>query len=169
MGPERVALGRIGRAHGVHGAFRVWPYADDLERFRRLRHIVLERGTKELATTVSSVLLAPGHAIIQTAAITNPEDVKAWQGGDLEIDASERVALPAGKYFHDQIVGLQVETASGEIVGTIVAVMEMPAHDVYVCRRDDQEYLIPAIDLFVTSIDLATRRMVINPIPGMVD
>ena len=153
----------------MNGAFRVWPYADDLERFRRLHRVVLERDSKTLATVVCSVQLAPGHAIVQTEAITRPEDVSAWQGGDFEIDASERVALPAGQYFHEQIVGLQVETASGEAVGTIVAVMEMPAHDVYVCRRDDKEYLIPAVDLFITSIDLTARRMVINPIPGMID
>ncbi|MEW5701977.1 MAG: ribosome maturation factor RimM [Candidatus Zixiibacteriota bacterium] len=167
--PERIALGRIGRSHGVTGAFRVWPYADDFERFTRLRQVVLTRGNKTLAAVVRSVQILPDCVLIQTEEVTRPEDVATWLGGDLEIAAEERAKPPDGEFFHDQIIGLRVETTDGQLVGTITGIIEAPASDVYVCRDGDREFLIPAVDVFIQSIDPAGGRMVIAPIPGMVD
>ena len=166
---QRVALGRVGRAHGISGAFRVRPYADDLERFRRLRAIVLVRGPKVLAATVKSVQVANGFVIVQTDQITNPEDVRTWLGGDLEIDISERATPPPGQFFQDQIIGLRVETTDGQPVGIVEAIIDGPANDVYVCRAGEREFLIPAVDEFIKVIDPGAGRIVVAPIPGMLD
>ena len=166
---ERIALGRIGRAHGLSGAFRVWPYANDLERFSQVRQVVLTHGTRSLPAVVSNVRQAKGCLIVQTVEITTPDDVQPWVNGDLEIDARERVTLPPGQYFHDDIIGLRVETTSGKVIGTIESILENAANDVYVCRNGDAEYLIPAVDKFVKRIDVANRVMIIEPIAGMID
>jgi 16S rRNA processing protein RimM len=165
---ERVALGRIGKAHGLQGAFRVWPYADDTARFARLEKVVLTNGPRSVNARVCSVQAAGGFVIMRTDAIITPEDVRAWLGGDLEIDESDRIEPEAGRYFHDQLIGLTVVTVSGETVGTIAAILDMPANDVYVCCDGDREYLIPAVDEFVRMIDPAAGRMVIAPITGMI-
>jgi 16S rRNA processing protein RimM len=166
---DRVALGKIGKAHGIQGAFRVWPYADDLERFAALKRVTLTRGPKAAVANVLSVQIAAGFVILRTDAVQTPEDVQIWLGGDVEIEAAERVALPEGRYFHDQIVGLTVVTADGRAVGTIVEIIDGAANDIYVCRDGDKEFMIPAVEVFIKSIDLTTGRMVIDPIPGLLD
>lgn len=166
---DRVALGKIGKAHGIHGAFRIWPYADDLERFTSLKEVTITRGAKSVTAKVETVRVAPGHVVMQTDAIHSPEEVQIWLGGDIEIDSSERVTLPEGKYFHDQIVGLSVVTVSGRRVGTIVEIIDTAANDIYVCSDGENEYMIPAIDVFVKSIDIKNGKMIIDPIPGMLD
>ncbi len=166
---DRVQLGRIGRAHGVAGAFRVRPYAEDVERFSRLHDVVLTRGPKTLAVTVTEVRAAAGNVIIQTGEITSPEDVRPWVGGELEIDASERIELPEGQYFYDQIIGLSVVTTGGEIVGTVESIIDGPANDVYAVRNGDKEHLIPATEQIVRSIDLGSGQMTIEPIPGLLE
>ncbi|HWO56547.1 MAG TPA: ribosome maturation factor RimM [bacterium] len=166
---DRVALGKIGKAHGVQGAFRVWPYADDLERFAALKRVTLSRGARTAAANVLSVQIAAGFVILRTDAVQTPEDVQIWLGGDVEIEAAERVALPEGRYFHDQILGLTVVTPDGRAVGAIVEIIDGTANDIYVCRDGDREFMIPAVDVFIKSIDLKTRRMVIDPIPGLLD
>ncbi len=169
MTADRVALGKIGKAHGISGAFRVWPYADDLDRFADLKTVVLSRGAKSVTANVQSVRIAPGFAIIQTDILHTPEDVRIWLGGDIEIDATERVKLPEGKYFHDQIVGLTVETVDGKQVGKVVGIIDGPGNDVYVCEDGDHEFMIPAVDVFIKSIDIRGGRIVIDPIPGLLD
>lgn len=166
---ERIALGRIGRAQGLSGAFRVWPYAKNLERFSLLHEVVLTHGRHSLTVVVESVRPAKGCLIVQTEQLTTPEDVLPWINGDLEIDASERVTPPEGQYFHDDIIGLRVETTSGRRVGTITSILENAANDVYVCHNGETEYLIPAVDQFVKRIDIAEGVMVIEPIAGMLD
>ena len=91
---ERIALGRIGRAHGLSGAFRLWPYANNLERFSLLHEVVLTHGSRTLTVVIENVRQTKGCLIVQTKEITTPEDVQPWINGDLEIDASERVSLP---------------------------------------------------------------------------
>lgn len=167
--PDLVSLGRVGRPHGISGAFLVWPYAEDLERFSRLKHVILTHGDKLLAVTVESVRLANGHAVIQTGQLATREDVRPWTGGDLEVDASERIQLPPGRFFHDQIIGLRVVTTSGEQVGVIESIMDCPANDIYVCRDGAKEHLIPAVDTIVKEIDLTAGAMKIDPIPGLLD
>ncbi len=169
MANDRVALGKIGKAHGIHGAFRVWPYADDLERFADLKSVTLTHGIKSVHAQVTSVRLAQGYAVLQTDAVTTPEAVQAWLGGDVEIESSERVTLPEGRYFHDQVIGLAVETVDGRRVGTIIEIIDGPANDVYVCEDDGNEYLIPAVSEFVKSIDITAGRVIIDPIPGMLE
>ena len=166
---DRVALGKIGKAHGVHGAFRVWPYADDHERFNELKQVTLTQGAKSVSASVESVRLVPGCVIMQTNAIHTPEEVQIWLGGDVEIEESQRVQLPEGKYFHDQIIGLKVETVAGKRVGIIVQVLDSPANDIYVCLDGEREHLIPAVPKFVKSIDLKSGKMIIDPIPGLID
>lgn len=166
---ERIALGRIGRAHGLHGAFRLWPYAQNLERFNLLKAVVLTHGKRTLTAAVIEIRQAKGYLIVQTKEITTPEDVQPWVNGDLEIDASERVRLPEGQYFHDDIIGLRVETTKGATVGTITEILENAANDVYVCTSGEAEYLIPAVDKFVKRIDIERGVMVIEPIGGMLE
>ncbi len=166
---DRVALGKIGKAHGLTGAFRVWPYADDLERFVDLEEVTIARGQKSVVAKVESVRVAPGHVVMQTDAIHTPEEVQIWLGGDIEIDARERVELPEGQYFHDEIIGLKVETVEGRRVGMIVEVLDGPANDIYVCLDGEREHMIPAVDAFVKSIDIEAGKMIIDPIPGLID
>lgn len=169
MMADRVALGKVGKAHGIDGAFRVWPYADDLERFADLEQVTITRGAKSVSAKVQTVHLAPGYAVIQTDVIHTPEEVQIWLGGDIEIESSERVTLPEGQFFHDQIIGLNVETVDGRNVGTIVQIIDSPANDIYVCHDGENEYMIPAVGVFVKSIDIKSGKMIIDPIPGLLD
>lgn len=166
---ERVALGRVGKAHGVKGGFRVWPYAGDHERFADLKQVTLHYRARSMTVDVTEVRLGNGFVIMWTSQLETPEDVRPWIGGDLEIEASERVTLPPGQYFHDQIIGLNVRTVAGQRVGEIVGVIDGPANDVYVCRDGSREHLIPAVDRFIRSIDLELGVMTIDPIPGLLN
>jgi 16S rRNA processing protein RimM len=166
---ERVTLGRIGKAHGISGAFRLWPYADNLERFAQLRSVTLVHGKRALPATVQSTRIAGRHVIVQTDALSTPEDVRPWLGGDLEIDASERVAPEPGRFYYEDVIGLAVETTDGRVVGKITDIIEAPASDIYVCRDGEKEFMIPAVDAFVKEYDITGGRLVVDPIPGLLE
>ncbi|TFH52956.1 MAG: 16S rRNA processing protein RimM, partial [Candidatus Zixiibacteriota bacterium] len=122
-----------------------------------------------LRVMVENVRPVKGCVIVQTKEITTIEDVQPWVHGDVEIDASERVTLPEGQYFLEDIIGLRVETASGDKIGTIVSILENAANDVNVCRNGEAEYLIPAVDEFIKQIDIPNGVMIIQQIAGMLE
>ena len=82
-------------------------------------------------------------------------------GGYLEVPFAEIKPLPVGSWYHHQLLGLRVETEAGEPLGEIVDVLEKPANDVWVTRRDGDEHLIPATKDAVVNVDLDGCRVVV--------
>ena len=72
-----------------------------------------------------------------------------------------------GRYFEFQIIGLRVCTIYGELLGTVVEVIETGANDVYVVRDSSSEILIPATKQIVLKIDLDKSVMTVKLIPGL--
>jgi len=165
-----VTLARIGRARGLAGEFIIWPLADDFERFTRLSQVYLVRRDKRVTAQIESFRVVSGRAVMKIKGVDAPEQVRLWINGFVEIDEADRVDLPEGTYFQDDIVGLRVVSERGENLGTIEKVLEMLAHEVYACRTPDgREVLIPAVETIVRSIDLEAGEMVVFPLPGLFD
>jgi 16S rRNA processing protein RimM len=78
-------------------------------------------------------------------------------------------SLPEDHYYHDQIIGLKVETTSGELIGTVTDILSGKSNDNYIVRGERGEILIPAIEDVVRSIDLDGGCMIIEPIEGLLD
>ncbi len=84
-----------------------------------------------------------------------------FRGRYLEVPEETARPLPAGRFYHHQLVGLTVETASGQRLGTIAEVLERPANDVWVSREGKFEHLIPATRDAVVDVNLEARRVVV--------
>jgi len=88
----------------------------------------------------------------------------------VEIPVEDAVPLEEGEYYHFQLVGMHVTTEDGETLGDIVDVFTAPgANDVYVIHGSRGEILIPAIEDVVIDLNVAAGRVVIRPLPGLLD
>jgi 16S rRNA processing protein RimM len=85
----------------------------------------------------------------------------------VQIPVEEAVPLEEGEYYLFQLVGVRVETESGEWLGHIVDVIETGANDVYVVHGPRGEVLLPAIDDVVRALDLESKHMVVHVLPGL--
>ena len=125
---------------------------------------------RRITTEAESFKVVSGKAVLKVKEINSPEEVQVWTRGYVEIDPADRVELPDGIYFQDDVVGLLVITEDGEELGAVEKVLSMPANDIYVCRTTDGgEVLIPAIEDVVKKIDLPAGKMIVQPIPGLFD
>lgn len=86
----------------------------------------------------------------------------------VQVPVEEAVPLDPDEYYHFQIIGVNVETEAGESLGKVVQVLETGANDVFVVRGPLGEVLLPAIDEVVRGLDLATGRMVVHLLPGLI-
>ena len=87
----------------------------------------------------------------------------------VQISIEDAAPLEEGEYYHFQVIGVEVEMESGERLGRVTEVLETGANDVYVVRGPRGEVLIPAIESVVRVLDLEAGRMVVSPLPGMLD
>jgi len=95
------------------------------------------------------------------------EDATELRGQFLEVPQSQIRPLPNGEYYQFQLLGLEVWTTEGELLGRIAHILPTGSNDVYVVPSKHGELLIPAIEDVVISIDLEKGRIVIELIEGL--
>ena len=77
---------------------------------------------------------------------------------------------PGGEaVYHADLIGCAVVTAAGAALGTVREMLVTGSNDVCVVRDGAREVLVPMIADVIAEIDLAGRRLVINPVPGLLD
>ena len=85
------------------------------------------------------------------------------------MESNRETPLPEREYAYVQIIGLQVITTQGELIGTISDIITGQSNDNYVVRSDKGEILIPAIEDVVQSINLDEGCVTIEAIEGLLD
>src|SRR3954469_5499565 len=126
MSGDRIATGIIRKAHGVRGEASVEAWSDSPERFTDLRDVTLvspdEVQTRE--TSIESVRIHAGRALLKFAGIDSPEDVQKLQNWTVEIPSSEARTLDADEYFLHDLVGLALIDSEGRTRGKVAGVEE---------------------------------------------
>ncbi len=167
-------VGQVTAPHGHRGEVRVYPLCDRPERLAQLREVSLHwpREGRRQPARVESARPHRGMAVVKLQGVDDMNGAEALRGAYLEVAREEVPPLPPGRYYVFQIVGLAVYTTDGQHLGTVVDVLDLPANDVYVVRpegRGARDLLVPALRQVVREIDVAGGRMVIEPLPGLLD
>jgi 16S rRNA processing protein RimM len=145
----RVQVGRVGRPHGLDGAFVVENASEEPERFA-VDASLLVGG--EPARVVESKR-AGGRPVIRL-------DRAVERGSAIEV---ERASLPRpeeGSYYAFELVGLEVQEEGGAILGRVVEISTNPANDVL---ELDTGLALPLVDACVQKVDLAAGRILVQP------
>jgi 16S rRNA processing protein RimM len=144
----RVQVGKVGKLHGLEGAFVVEQASEDLERFA-VGATVLVGG--EPARIVESKR-AGGRPVIRL-------DRETERGAAIELDRGELPEPEEGEYYAFQLVGLEVEEVGGERLGRVTEVSSGPANDVL---ELDTGLALPLVDACVQEVDLDAGRIVVQ-------
>lgn len=162
---EYITVGRLGKTRGVHGELYVNPLTDFPDRFLGLEALWVDnRGTWEKRTLESSRMIS-GRPVIRFSRIETPEQAAVLTNRHVAVTREQLVALPEGSYYIFDLVGCQVfEDGTEKLLGEVIDVRQYPANDAYLIRRPDRsEVLFPAVRQFVVLIDVAARKMVVDP------
>ena len=170
--PRYLAIGRILRPHGVHGELRaeiLTDYPDHVQILaRRSRTLYIGKGHQPF--TLTGVRLHQNAMLLTFKECTTRDEADALRGALVEIPMEDAVPLEEGEYYHFQLIGMRVETEEGNTLGDIVDVFTAPgANDVFVVHGSRGEILIPAIEDVIINLDVETGRVVIRPLPGLLD
>jgi 16S rRNA processing protein RimM len=160
-------VGKIGRAHGVHGDVIIDVRTDEPDRrFGVGTSFSTPRGT----LTVQSVRWHSSRLLVHFVGVDDRTAAEMLRGTELRIDVSlaERPADPEEFYDH-QLVGLRVETETGEPLGEVSEVLHLPAQDVIVVPYEGRDVLVPFVSQFVPVVDLDARRLVVADRPGLLE
>lgn len=163
---ELIVRGRILAPHGIRGELRVEIRTDYPERMIEAERWLLRMPDGELR----EVALAQARAhqkslLVSFEGVEERSEAELFRGAEIVVAPEELPALPEGEYYWFQLIGLEVVTVDGQSLGRIKDILRTGSNDVYVTDGP----LIPAIPEVVEEVDLEARRMVIRPLPGLLD
>jgi 16S rRNA processing protein RimM len=159
--PDLVLVGRVVKPQGRHGEVVVLPLSDRPDRFPTLRRAFVPApggGAREVR-----VLRCWPHNdryVLAIDGVSTIDEAEKLRGVELRIAPEDLAALPAGSFYHHQLLGLRVEDERGTEIGAVAEVMETGAEvRVLVVRGPEGETLLPFAAHFVKVVDLAGGRI----------
>jgi 16S rRNA processing protein RimM len=146
---ENVAVGRVGRPHGLAGAFVVEEASEDQERFAVGSELLVD-GTP--ARIVESKR-ARGRPVIRL-------DRRVERGATLSVSRDELAPTAEDEYYVFQLVGLEVREEGGGSLGRVADVAPGIANDVL---ELDTGVALPMVEDCVRAVDLERRVILVAP------
>ena len=162
----QLVVGRIGRAHGVLGEATIEVRTDDPEKRFIVGGKLTTNSGQEL--TIKSARWHNQILLLSFEGINNRDQIESLKDELIssEVDFSN---LAPGEYHYQQLLGAKVFLQTGELVGNVTEIVALPGQDLLAVDHLGREVLIPMVKAIITNIDIANKKIEINPPEGLLD
>jgi 16S rRNA processing protein RimM len=165
---EHLLVGILRRPHGVRGEMLLAVLTDFPERIQDGAVFLL--GDDLQPVTVESVRQHNKGLLISFEEYPDLESLGFLRNVSLFVRVDDRPPLPEGEYYQHQLLGLDVVTDEGIVLGVVIGFIQTGANDVYrVLAEDGKEVLLPAIDDVILDIDVPNQRITVHLLDGLLD
>jgi 16S rRNA processing protein RimM len=169
-GPETlIPLGQIVNTHATRGELRVRLYNPSSTTLAAGTHVVLRRGNEQQQRVVGAVRPHRHLALLTLESCESMTAAEALIGYEVCVREDDLPPAGAGEIYHYQLLGMTVVTTAGAEIGTVAEIMTTTSNDICVVRAGTHERLIPFVADIVKEVDRTRRRIVIDPLPGLLD
>jgi 16S rRNA processing protein RimM len=163
----RICIARIGAAHGVRGAVKLWTFTEDPLAVKAYGPLLTKDGTRSFE--VATAREAKGHLVATLRGIATREDAERLNGLELYIAREKLPDTNEDEYYHADLIGLDAVTAANEPLGRVIAIHNFGAGDIIeIAPPAGATMLLPFTNAVVPTVDLAARRVVIE-LPGEIE
>ena len=168
---DMLRVGVISSTHGVRGEVKVYPTTDDVNRFKKLKTVILDLGRGEQMTlNIESVKFFKNMVILKFKGYDNINDVEMFRKKSLYVTRENAVKLKKNEYFIADLIGLKMISDEGEDLGELTDVLQTGANDVYVISKEGaDDILLPAIKDCVKQVDIEGGTMQVHLLDGLRD
>lgn len=168
---DMALVGQVARAHGNRGHVIVNPETDfPDERFAAGRRVFTRQADGTVrALEIVAVRFHQGRPILTLDGVSTMNDAEALAGAELRVPESELRSLPAGAFYHHDLVGCEVVLRDGTRVGRVRAVEGPTQRSTLVVESPRGDVLVPLAAEICVAIDPQARRIVLEPPEGLLD
>lgn len=163
-------VGRVARSHGNRGEVIVNPEtAFPEKRFAVGQRVYARRKEQIEPLTIGAVRFHRERPILRFEGFASIDEAERIAGLELRVPDEALTKLPPGMFYHHDLVGCVVTTTKGQTVGTVARVDETAGAASLIVEGTRGEVLVPLVDEICREIDIAERRIVIEPPDGLLD
>ncbi|MCI9365177.1 MAG: ribosome maturation factor RimM [Clostridia bacterium] len=161
-------IGQIVNSYGIKGFLKVVPYTDDVTRFEDLKTLYVEKNKKLEEMEIEEVKYHKNLVLLKLKGIDDINQTEGYKNCLLKIDRENAVELPENSYFIVDLIGMEVFTDDGKLLGTLEDVFPTGSNDVYVVKNElGKQTLLPAIGDVIKNVDVENKKMIVHLIEGL--
>jgi len=165
---EYISIGQIVNTHGIKGEVKVYPLTDDIKRFDQVKHVYIEEGNELKVLRVASVKYLKNMVIIKFVGIDDVNTAEKLRNKYIKVHRKDTVKLPKDTYLICDLIGIEVRTESGDVLGKVKEVLRTGSNDVFVVKSEDKEILIPGLKSVFKKIDIENQEIIVELPEGLV-
>lgn len=174
--PELVIVGRLRKSHGLRGELLVEPITDaPAEVFSAGRRLFAGDAMGERLPEPPELIVIESRAhnngllVVLFEGMRDRDEAARWTNRYLFAPVEELEPPAKGEVYVHELAGMRVVLESGELVGTVSDVFELPQGLALDVKRATGMVLIPFNDVFIHEVRRDARTVVIAPPPGLLD
>ena len=166
---KKLEVGQIVNTFGIKGEVKVVPFTDDINRFDNLKKVYVKTRKEDKLYKVEGVRYHKNMVLLKLEGIENPEQAELLKNAYLEIDREDAIPLEEGQYFIVDLIGLDVYTDEGNLLGKVDDIYNTGANDIYVVKDElGKQVLLPGIKDVIKQVDHDNEKIIVHLIPGLI-
>ena len=166
---KRLEVGQIVNTFGIKGEVKVIPFTDDINRFDRLKNIYIKIKSDSKQYIIENVKYHKNMVLLKLEGIDKVEDAENLRNAFIEIDRKDAIPLKEGTYFIADLIGLDVYTDNGELLGKVDDIYNTGSNDIYVIKNElGKQILLPGIKEVIKKVELEQEKIIVHLIKGMI-
>jgi len=169
--PDRIVVARIGAAHGIRGEVRLKSFTQEPIAVRGYGPLEAEDGRVFAITAARPAAgTSPDMLVVSLKGILSRNEAEALTGLELFIPRERLPKADEDEFYHADLIGLDAVGNDGATLGTVIAIQNFGAGDLLeIAPRRGATILVPFTRAAVPEIDIAGKRVVVDPPPGLLD
>jgi 16S rRNA processing protein RimM len=159
--PDKICVARIGAAHGVRGAVKLWTFTEDPFAVKAYGPLLTKDGTRHFELT--SAREAKDHLVVTFKNVADRDQAERLNGIELYVPRDKLPATEDDEYYHADLIGLAAVTTADEPLGRVMAIHNFGAGDIIeIAPPSGTTMLLPFTNAVVPTVDIAAGRVVIE-------
>lgn len=156
----QICVARIGAAHGVRGAVKLWTFTQDPLAVIDYGALSTRDGARSFE--VADARVAKDHLVATLKGVTDRTAAERLNGIELYVSRDRLPPTDDGEYYHADLIGLAAVDPGYQPIGRVLAIHDFGAGTIIeIAPPDGPTLLLPFTDAVVPTVDLAAGHVVI--------
>ena len=165
---EFLEIGQIVNTFGIKGFVKVNSFTDNINRFDDLKKVYIKNKSQKYELEIEEVKYHKNMVLIKFKGIDKVEDAESLKNSYILVNRKDEKTLNKDTYYIVDLLGLDVYTDEGELLGKLEDIYNTGSNDIYVVKNElGKQILLPAIKDVIKEINIENRKIIVHIINGL--
>ena len=161
-------IGQIVNTFGIKGMVKIKPFTDDINRFDKLKKIYIKNKDGKKEYQIQEVKYHKNMVLMKLEGIDTVEQADLLRQSYLLVNRDDEEPLEEGVYYIVDLIGLEVYTDEGVLLGNVDDIFNTGSNDIYVVKDGKgKQILLPGIPDVIKNVDLESGKIIVHLILGL--